>query len=134
MTIFDKPSLEVCSVKRSRTNSPSAALVLLNDRHFVEAARKLATTSIQEKSTPDDRIQLAWLHVTSLTPTKDELRILKEILTDSHADFTANPAEADKLLKVGVTPHPKELDPIETAAMTVVCQAIYNSDAAIWKR
>ncbi|YCM46375.1 DUF1553 domain-containing protein [Verrucomicrobiaceae bacterium 227] len=134
MTIFDKPSLEVCSVKRSRTNSPSAALVLLNDRHFVEAARKLATFTIQEKPSLDDRIKLAWLRVTSLTPTKDELRILKEIFADSLADFQTQPAEADKLLKVGVSPLPKDLDPVETAAMTVVCQAIYNSDAAIWKR
>ena len=134
MTIFDKPSLEVCSVKRSRTNSPSAALVLLNDRHFVEAARKLASSSIQEKTELDDRINLAWLRATSLQPTKDELRILREIFTDSHADFTTNPTEADKLLKVGVTPLPKDLNPIVTAAMTVVCQAIYNSDAAIWKR
>jgi len=134
MIIFDKPPLEVCSVKRSRTNSPSAALVLLNDRHFVEAARKLATTVIQETTTLDERIHLAWLRVTSLTPTKDELRILKEIFAQSQADFQSQPAEADKLLKVGVSPLPENLNPIEAAAMTVVCQAIYNSDAAIWKR
>jgi len=134
MIIFDKPSLEVCSVKRSRTNSPSAALVLLNDRHFVEAARNLATTVIQEKQSDPDRITLAWKSVTSLQPTDDELRILGEILAESKADFQTAPEEAAKLLKVGVTPLPTDLNPIEAAAMTVLCQAIYNSDAAIWKR
>jgi len=42
MIIFDKPALEVCSVKRGRTNSPAQALVGLNDPQFVEAARHLA--------------------------------------------------------------------------------------------
>ncbi|MGC6465329.1 MAG: DUF1553 domain-containing protein [Akkermansiaceae bacterium] len=133
MIIFDKPSLEVCSVKRARTNSPSAALVLLNDRHFVDCARKLAIDIMKEES-DEARIKKAWLQVTSLEPTKDELRILTEILEDARKNFQATPADANKLLKVGITPHPKELDPVETAAFTILCQAVYNSDAAIWKR
>lgn len=134
MIIFDKPSLEVCSVKRSRTNSPSAALVLLNDPHFVEAARHLATVAMTEETALKDRLRFSWRRVTSTLPSENELRILGEIHADSLADFQAHPEDASKLLKVGIASLPAELDPVEAAALTTVCQAIYNSDAAIWKR
>ncbi len=134
MTIFDKPSLEVCSVKRSRTNSPAQALVLLNDLHFVEAARVLGAKMLKEKATIPERIETAWKTVTSVEPSETELRILTEILDEQRAFFKENPKAAEKFLKTGVTPQPKELDPIESAAMAVVCQAIYSSDPAVWKR
>jgi myo-inositol catabolism protein IolC len=133
MTILDKPSLEVCSVKRARTNSPSTALVLLNDRHFVDCARKLATDMMNEDS-DEQAIKVAWLRVTSSTPSQREIAILKEIYEDAYQNFDAQPDNANRLLQVGITPHPKNLDPIKTAAFTVLCQAIYNSDSAIWKR
>lgn len=133
MTILDKPSLEVCSVKRARTNSPSTALVLLNDRHFVDCARKLATDIMNEDSY-QQAIKVAWLRVTSSTPSQKEITILKEIYEDAYQNFEAQPDDAHRLLQVGITPHPKDLDPIKTAAFTVLCQAIYNSDSAIWKR
>ncbi|MGC6427558.1 MAG: DUF1553 domain-containing protein [Akkermansiaceae bacterium] len=134
MTIFDKPSLEVCSVERNRTNSPAQALVLLNDRHFVEAARKLAVDILQSFDNDERRIHTAWLRVASREPKEFELKTLQELLQEQRAYFKENPENAKKLLAIGVFEHPKDLDPHESAAMTTVCQTIFNTDAAIWSR
>src|SRR5262249_14793165 len=49
-TMFDAPNRDVCSVKRSRTNTPLQALTTLNDPVFVEAAASLARRILTEAS------------------------------------------------------------------------------------
>jgi len=134
MTILDKPSLEVCSVKRSRTNSPAMALVLLNDRHFIEAARTLANDLLSQKGTDQSRLTTAWLRIASSDPTPYELATLKELLEEQRTYFKENPQNASKLLSIGVTPQPEDIDTAEAAAMTTVCQTIFNTDSAVWTR
>jgi len=131
MLIFDKPSLEICSVKRSVTNSPTQALVLLNDPQFTEAARHLATSLMKSEGTDEARIKTAWKKVTSNEVTDSQLHLLTEILNEQKATFKENPESAKKLCP---SIKGEDINQVKTAALTVTCQAIYNTDAAIWKR
>ena len=47
MKAFDAPSREECTAERPRSNTPLAALVLLNDPSYVEAARMFAQRTIR---------------------------------------------------------------------------------------
>jgi hypothetical protein len=134
MIALDRPSLEVCVVKRSRTNSPAQALVLLNDTQFVEAARVLASSCLATETELTARLIMAWMKVTGLRPTAAEQKLLEELHTEQLAYFREDRSRAEKLIKVGLKPTAKDMDAVELAAFTVVCQAILNSDAAIWKR
>ena len=66
---FDAPSREECTANRMRSNTPKAALVLLNDPTFVEAARKLAELAVKSGgSTDDERITFLWRRAVSRSP------------------------------------------------------------------
>jgi hypothetical protein len=66
---FDCPSREDCVAKRSRSNTPLQALVLLNDPTYVEAARALAVRMVREGGGAiDDRIKFAFREALSRGP------------------------------------------------------------------
>lgn len=62
---FDAPTREECTATRMRSNTPKAALVLLNDPTFVEAARKLAERVLTEADTDDARLTVLWRQAVS---------------------------------------------------------------------
>ncbi|MBB3207212.1 hypothetical protein FHS27_003031 [Rhodopirellula rubra] len=133
MLTFDSGSREVCAVKRSRTNTPLQALVLLNDVQFVEAARALATAVLP---TSDDsaRISEAFVRLTGRHPETNELKILMDQMANERDYFTNNRAAAVEFIGLGESKPDADLDPVELAATTAVCQTILNLDATIWKR
>ena len=53
MKAFDAPTREECTAQRSRSNTPLAALTLLNDPTFVEAARTFATRCLKREVDSD---------------------------------------------------------------------------------
>jgi hypothetical protein len=123
---FDAPSREECTAERPKSNTPVAALNLLNDPAFVEAARVFAERILKE-SKPDDgaRLDLAFSLALSREPNKNERNALGELFQYARADFKKNPASAKQLISIGQTP-PGKIDPVKLATWTTVTRAILN--------
>ena len=79
---FDAPRREECTAQRPSSNTPLAALVLLNDPTFVEAAQSLAKRILAEGGTAiDSRLDFAFREAVSRKPDAFERNILKKLLT-----------------------------------------------------
>ena len=138
MITFDAPGREVCVARRSETNTPLQALVLLNDVQFVEAARVLAQHALPASDSDEARIADMFRRLAGRSPNDREASLLLDLLAEQRTLYAQQPDEAAKLLGVGESPldaSPDEsLDKPELAALTIVAQTIMNSDAAVWQR
>jgi hypothetical protein len=129
---FEAPSREECVARRPRSNTPLAALALLNDPTFVEAARVFAARALREGGA-DDRARLEWMVRTVLTraPAQREQAALLGLLAAERAAYAEDPAAARALLDVGQAAVPMAAEPPELAAWTAVARALFNLDEAI---
>jgi hypothetical protein len=132
MSAFDSADREVCTVRRSRTNTPLQALVMLNDPQFVEAARHLAERMIEDGGAElAGRVAHGVAIVLSRPPTKAELTELTALYQAEHKLFVEDPAAAERLLGVGQSSRNQALNAAEHAAMTSVARLLLNLDEAI---
>ncbi|HSI32130.1 MAG TPA: PSD1 and planctomycete cytochrome C domain-containing protein, partial [Tepidisphaeraceae bacterium] len=134
LATFDAPDREICTVRRSRTNTPLQALVLMNDPTYVEASRKLAERALLEiKGDSERRLAFIFRLATARPPTGDELAILSHALAAHTTRYTADPAAADMLLKNGESPVTEGVARPEFAAWTMVSSIILNLDEVVTK-
>jgi len=134
LATFDAPSRENCTVRRPRTNTPLQALALMNDKQYVEAARKLAARLMKEGgATGPERLTYGFRLATGRTPSARELEVLQKTLDKNLASFAADKAAADKLLSYGDSPKATDLDPAEHAAWTMIANMLINLDETITK-
>ena len=77
---MDAPTREECVAKRSKSNSPVAAMVLLNDPSFFEAAEEFAKTIIQSADSNDERMKFAFQRALSRDPDELEKNIINQLL------------------------------------------------------
>ena len=132
MLLFDTPNREICTVKRSRTNTPLQALALLNEVTWVEAARRLAERMLTDGgTTPEARITWAFRAVTARQPDAAELAALTKGLGSRLAAFQQHPEDAAALISQGSSPPVKGLDPAELAAHTVTANILLNLDESV---
>jgi len=131
---FDAPEREFCTIRRSRTNTPLQALVLLNGPQYVEAARKLAERMLAEgKGSPESQITYGFRLVTARPPKPGELSVFKEAYQAALKRYTADPAGGLRLLKVGDSSYDNELETKKLAAMAEVARLLLNINEAITK-
>jgi hypothetical protein len=134
LATLDAPDRETCTVRRSRTNTPLQALVLMNDPTYVEAARKFAERILHNGGrTASERLTFAFESVTSRPPTAAELAVLARLLDRQLKAFQADPEAVTKLLATGESPADESLNAAELAAWTMVASAILNTDEALTK-
>jgi hypothetical protein len=134
MKTFDAPEREFCTIRRSRTNTPLQALLLLNGPQFVEAARHLAERMINSGgSAVGDRIVYGFRLITARRPTDAEQAVLVEAYEASLKRCTQDPDYVVKLLHVGDSSFDDRLDRVELAAYSSVARLMLNLNEAITK-
>ncbi len=126
LAAFDAPSREVCVVRRSRTNTPLQALVLLNETGFVEAARALAQRVMLGAAGDRDRIGQLYLLAVGREPDAEEREVLGALVERERARFGERPEEATALISVGESPRDTSLEPAEHAAWTLAAALMLN--------
>ncbi len=133
MMAFDTSSREVCTIARSRTNTPLQALVLLNDVQFIEAARKMAEEihALEDQTAQFDEV---FLRFTGSHIEDDEVKILADLYSAELEYFSANQDDAEAFLAIGASVRNKQIPAAELAALTTVCQTILNLDSTVTKR
>src|SRR5208282_2507986 len=88
LTTFDAPDREKCTARRTVTNTPLQALVLLNDPTYVEASRFLAARMLtQGGETATGRINYAFRLATGRIPDPQERAVLLEAAQEAVADY-----------------------------------------------
>jgi len=134
MMNFNAAAREVCITRTDRTNTPLQALTMLNNRIFVEGARKMAERMLQEVEGPlEAKIRYGFQLVLTRQPTAEELDILLQLYKETRQQFVAAPKSATSLLSVGESKRAVQLKPVNLAAMAVVASTILNLDEAVTK-
>lgn len=129
---FDAPTREECVAQRAISNTPIAALNLLNDPSAVEAARALADSVLVDRTltTNEQRISALWRSVLQREPTTEEVDVARELLESQLTAFAASPDTIPKFMEVGMY-RGKHADTNELAAWTMLGRALLNLSETI---
>ena len=133
MIMFDASNRDQCEVKRSRTNTPLQALVMMNDPTVLEASRAFAQYLLSTNKPADDKIARAFRTIICRKASAKEMTILKDYYAEQLQLLREKKLDALKTLAVGDSPVDKRLDPAESAALMKVISTIYNMEEAITK-
>lgn len=123
---FDATTREECTVERPRSNTPLAALALLNDPTYVEAARALAERAVQHDPAPGKRLQFIFRQTLSRNPTSAEAETLLKIAEGHRQQYADDEQAAQELVSVGLKPIAEGTELADLAAWTSVARAVLN--------
>ena len=127
MTILNAPNRDACIARRERTNTPAAALLLLNESEYLKAARELAGTALKQPGLDTkQRIAFVYESVTSQLPDAKESAVFEKLVKDLQAKYTDHPQLAAEMTEgLAITDAKAKA---ELAAWTVVGNVLYNLD------
>ena len=113
---FDATPREVCTTRRSRTNTPLQALTLLNDKAYLEPASALGVVMSSKG------VAYGFRSATGRKPSAKELAVLNRALSSFKAKYSAKPELAQPFGGSATT-----------AAYTMLGNVILNLDETITK-
>ena len=129
---LDAPSREECTAERPRSNTPLAALALLNDPSFLAAAQVFAQRILTETNGDIRRgIRYAFEAATSRQPDEDEVRIVEQLFRQSLLEYQSDPTAVKNLFSRSLTKPPETANDAELAAWVTVARALLNLDETI---
>ncbi|MEZ6137477.1 MAG: PSD1 and planctomycete cytochrome C domain-containing protein [Pirellulaceae bacterium] len=127
MQAFDAPPREECTAERPRSNTPLAALVLLNDPSYVEAARVLTERVMLDGAESDtERINAMFQRALNRPANEAELQVLLPLVASQRKHYAAHPSEAEKFVSTGESPVNPSLNQVDLAATLSAARAIFN--------
>jgi hypothetical protein len=129
MMTFDGVAREVCTARRIRTNTPLQALTTLNDSAYIDIARNFAyrMQALAAKDVPAQikkGFQLATMHDIDANSLKALLNLYNTAL---------NKLKKDEEKTCELIGAPNEHNNPETAALTVIANALLNLDEVVTK-
>ncbi|MEN9361343.1 MAG: hypothetical protein RL095_2878 [Verrucomicrobiota bacterium] len=126
LDIFDGTDRLAACARRNRTNTPLAALAMMNDVTFLEAARVLAQHALEKAPSPEARLDLIARKTFGRSLSPAETAAYQKRLSSIQTQLTAESAK--QLLKQGDSPLPASLNPEELAAWMALASIFLNSD------
>ncbi len=133
MIIFDASNRDHCEIKRSKTNTPLQALVMLNDPTVLEASRVLAERLVAKSTDVETNIRTSFQRIVCRRPTEKEMKLLTSYYNGEASMFSKDKKHAFKVLNVGEYPHEPKADEVRAAALMRVINALYNMEETITK-
>jgi mono/diheme cytochrome c family protein len=132
---FDAPTRQECTAERSKSNTPTQALALLNDPTYVEAAQAFAARILREgggdeERSPTDRITWAYELALSRAPDAEELAVVTALYEKHLNEYTDDP-EAAAVATGGEDGLADDIEPAELAAWTSVARVMLNLNEGV---
>ena len=134
---LDAPNGDFSCPRRTRSNTPLAALSTLNEPVFVDAARALALRVLREaKATDHDRVDYAFKLCINRSPTAAERDEIMSLYQSQRKRLTEGwiSSRAVATGKHETLPDlPKGVSPTDAAAWTLVARVLLNLDETLTK-
>ncbi|UNZ00245.1 PSD1 and planctomycete cytochrome C domain-containing protein [Zhouia spongiae] len=123
---FDAGSREVCTIRRTTTNTPLQALVTLNDPVYLETSYHLAEQMLEKEHT-DEAIAYGYQKAMYRAISETKMAELRQLYETAYSEFENDMNSTRSFLSYDDSPTAEE------AAMTVVAGAIMNLDEFLTK-
>jgi hypothetical protein len=128
MMMYDGVAREVCTARRIRTNTPLQALTTLNDSAYIDIARNFAYRMKEKTTNPKEQISKGFKLATYKDIDSKSLDALVKLYNTAYGQFKNDKDKTAKIIG-----GKDEKASAETAALTVVANAMLNLDEVVTK-